>query len=73
MEEKERIWIVSACRRAVDEDEQIEVWPAMAFKDAAKASEWVNQKNAEEDAFFYRLQWSCLVNCEALEEVATNE
>ena len=34
MEEKERIWIVSACRREVDEGEQVEVWPAMAFKDA---------------------------------------
>lgn len=73
MEEMDRIWIVSACRREVDEDEPVEVWPAMAFKDAAKASEWAYQKNAEEDAFFYRLQWSCLVNCKAFEEVATNE
>lgn len=73
MEEMDRIWIVSACRREVDEGEQVEVWPAMAFLDAAKASEWVNRKNAEGGPFFYRIQWSCLMNCEALEEEATNE
>ena len=73
MEEMERIWIVSACRREADEGEPVEVWPAMAFKDSAKASEWVNQKNAESDPFFYRLQWSCLMNCEALDGVMSSE
>lgn len=72
MEEMDRIWIVSACRREVDEDEQVEVWPAMAFKDAAKASEWVNQKNAEEGAFLYRLQWSCLLDVDMASSPARN-
>lgn len=73
MEEMDRIWIVSACRREVDEDEPVEVWPAMAFKDAAKASEWVNQKNAKEGAFLYRLQWSCLMDRDALEKEMDSE
>lgn len=73
MEEMDRIWIVSACRRAVDEDEPVEVWPAMAFVDATKASEWTNQKNAESGPFFYRLQWSCLMDRKVLDGMMSSE
>ena len=73
MEEMDRIWIVSACRREVDEDEPVEVWPAMAFRDAAKASEWTNRKNAENGPFFYRLQWSCQLIRETLKGVADDD
>lgn len=64
MEEKERIWIVSACRREVDEDEQVEVWPAMAFKDAEAASLWIKEKGSGDSTFFYQLRWSCPLNVE---------
>ncbi len=67
MEEMDRVWIVSACKREDDDDASFEVWPAMAFLDAAKASEWVNRKNAEGGPFFYRIQWSCQLDCETLE------
>ena len=73
MEQEDRIWIVSACRREVDEDEPVEVWPAMAFRDAANASEWVNRKNADDGPLFYRLQWSCLLDCKTIEGTTAND
>lgn len=73
MEEMDRIWIVSACRREDDDDVPFEAWPAMAFMDAAKASEWVNRKNAEDGPFFYRIQWSCRLDCKTLDGTTDND